>query len=221
MLHGTATMEKQMKADFWHQRWKNNEIGFHEGNPNALMVKHFRALSLSPNDRVFVPLCGKTRDIAWLLSRGHRVVGAELSKLAIEQLFMELGVEPKIATSGEMLHFSAPDIDIYVGDIFDLSGNILGDVDATYDRAALVALPDDLRLRYANHVHRITGAAPQLLICFEYDQTVMSGPPFSVDAAEVARVHGARYELTRLVSAPVKSLLKGVASATETVWHLH
>jgi thiopurine S-methyltransferase len=84
-----------MDANFWHQRWGKNEISFHEGEANAMLVDKFQVLSLPKNSRVFVPLCGKTRDIAWLLSQGHRVVGVELSKVAIEQLFTDLGRSQK------------------------------------------------------------------------------------------------------------------------------
>ena len=85
-----------MEPNFWHERWQQNQLGFHESEANSLLVAHFDALSLAPNSRVFVPLCGKTRDIAWLLSKGHRVVGIELSQLAIEQLFTDLGSSQRL-----------------------------------------------------------------------------------------------------------------------------
>ena len=91
-----------MDSSFWHQRWEKNEIGFHEGKPNPFLVKHFHELSVAKGRRIFVPLCGKTQDISWLLSRGYRVAGAELSQLAIEQLFIELGMQPEIATVGSV-----------------------------------------------------------------------------------------------------------------------
>ncbi len=84
---------------------------------------------------MFLPLCGKTLDIGWLLSNGYRVAGSELSKIALEQLFTELGVEPKISKMSEVDHYSANNIDIFAGDIFHLSHKILGSVNATYDRA--------------------------------------------------------------------------------------
>src|SRR5690349_18438288 len=128
-----------MDAGFWHERWETNDIAFHKNEANPLLVRCFAALSLSKGSRVFVPLCGKTLDIHWLLSEGFRVAGAELSKVAIEQLFTELGVEPKVSRDGEVDHYSATNIDVFVGDIFQLSSEVLGPVDAVYDRAALVA----------------------------------------------------------------------------------
>ena len=63
-----------MEHDFWHDRWESNRIGFHESAPNPLLTEHFPALSVPNSGRVFVPLCGKTLDIGWLLSQGQRVV---------------------------------------------------------------------------------------------------------------------------------------------------
>jgi len=210
-----------MDANFWHKRWENNEIGFHQGEANVLMVDNFHALSLRKNSRVFVPLCGKTRDIAWLLSEGYRVVGVELSKLAVKQLFADLGVEPSVSTAGKLQHFKATNIDIYVGDIFNMSAKIIGTVDAIYDRAALMALPENSRGKYASHVNEITDTAPQLLICLDYEQTVMQGPPFSINKEELIRVYGDHYSLTKRASIAVDGGLKGKWPAQETVWFLH
>jgi thiopurine S-methyltransferase len=209
-----------MDPSFWHQRWEKNEIAFHESAANPLLVRHFKSLSLAKGSRVFLPLCGKTLDIGWLLSGGFRVAGAELSEMAVRQLLAELGVEPKISEIGNVKHYSAGNIDIFVGDIFHLSGNILGPVDAIYDRAALVALPEEMRKRYAAHLKEITAKAPQLLICYTYDQTLMEGPPFSVSNKEVRRLYGDSYELTLLESADVSGGLKGRGAAREDVWLL-
>ena len=209
-----------MDPNFWHKRWEKNEIGFHQSAVNVLLSDHFSGLSLPQTSRVFVPLCGKTRDIAWLLSQGHRVVGVELSKLAVEELFVDLGAAPKISVQGELLRYSAPGLEIFVGDIFELSGDLLGRIDAIYDRAALVAFPTEMRGRYGAHVAAITQLAPQFLICFEYDQAVMNGPPFSIDRQKVHDVYGAHYQIEPITNRDVAVGLKGKCPAQETVWHL-
>ena len=209
-----------MDRVFWHQKWESNDIAFHRSEANPLLVKYFNELSLAKGSRVFVPLCGKSLDIPWLLSHGYRVAGAELSKIAIEQLFAELGVTPDISRDGELDHYRATNIDLFVGDIFDVSDKMLGPVDAIYDRAALVALPEGMRNRYAAHVTKMTNTAPQLLICYEYDQRLMEGPPFSVSNQEVNQKYSERYELTLLESAIVPSGLKGIVTARENVWLL-
>ncbi|WP_162653926.1 thiopurine S-methyltransferase [Lentilitoribacter sp. Alg239-R112] len=174
-----------MKADFWHDRWKTRNIRFHKPEANPTLIEHFDTLELVDNARIFLPLCGKTLDIAWLLSSGYQVVGAELSEIAIIELFDELGITPKITDIDSFKLYSAENIDIFVGDIFDLTPPMLGHVDAVYDRAALVALPADVRSSYAKHLTQITNNAQQLLLTLEYDQSVRNGPPFSVPQTKV------------------------------------
>lgn len=209
-----------MDTDFWLQKWEKNEIGFHRSEANPLLVKYFGDLSLEQDGRVFVPLCGKTLDIAWLLSQGYRVAGVELSEMAIEQLFTELGVKPEISPLGEMIHYKADGIDIFVGNIFDLSRTLLGPIDGIYDRAALVALPEPTRDHYTAHLMEITARAPQLLITFEYDQSLMAGPPFSIGEAEVNRQYSQSYDLSLLSSTDFVGGLKGLPGAKENVWLL-
>ncbi len=209
-----------MEKQFWHQKWESNNIAFHRSEANPLLVKYFEELALAPGSRVFVPLCGKTLDIAWLLAKGYRVAGAELSEVAIEQLFAGLGVTPESSELGTIKHYSAENIDIFVGDIFALSSTGLGSVDAIYDRAALVALPEGMRDRYTAHLMEMTVQAPQLLICYEYEQSFMPGPPFSISHEKVEQYYGSHYRLSLLESSEVAGGLKGRCAATENVWLL-
>ena len=209
-----------MEANFWHQKWERCEIAFHQSQANPLLVAHFDQLNLADGSRVFLPLCGKTLDIAWLLAGGYRVVGAELSQIAIDELFQSLGLRPQIAKVGALVHYSAKDIDIYMGDIFDLSAQQLGPVNATYDRAALVTLPANIRKQYAPHMISVTNAAPQLMIAYEYDQSLIDGPPFSVSQEELKQRYGTAYCMTALETKNVEGGMKGKAAATETAWLL-
>ena len=193
-----------MQPEFWHDRWARHQIGFHEAAVNPLLVEHFPALGkLRPGSRVFVPLCGKTLDIDWLLARGHQVIGVELSEVAVRELHERIG-DPE-------------GLDVIVGDLFELTAERLGPIDAVYDRAALIALPAEMRTRYVAHLKAITRNAPQLLITLAYDQSAADGPPFSVTDEEV-RVHYDDFKCERL--AMRHSTVKGSVPAVETVWRL-
>lgn len=205
-----------MEPSFWKNKWAQNSIGFHRAEANPLLIKHIHVLNAP--QRILIPLCGKTRDIAWLLEQGHQVVGVELVEMAIVQLFEELGVTPTIEQSAHHKHYSAPNLDIFVGNIFDVDAETIGPIDAIYDRAALVALPQDMRDRYTQHIVHMTQNAPQLLITFTYDQSLMNGPPFSISEQEVTRQYGEHYTLTSLYHEPIS--LKNEFEATEYVWHL-
>lgn len=210
----------KMEKDFWHRRWEKNEIGFHEAQPNELLVKHCAQLGLSDDDRVFLPLCGKTTDIDWLLAQGYQVVGIELNQSAVEQLFDRLNITPdKTDINQDVSCYQSENLTIFQGDIFELGRNELGSVDAIYDRAALVALPDELRTQYARHLLTLCPKTPQLLIVFEYDQNQMDGPPFSVSVSDIEKIYQSHYTITQCQTRQVPGGVRQVP-AQETAWLL-
>lgn len=209
-----------MDAEFWHQRWQTNQIGFHESDGNTLLLQHFATLQLPKKSRIFLPLCGKTRDIAWLLGQGHQVAGCELSELAIQQLFADLNTVPHITESGSGKRYSSDGLDIFVGDFFELTTSPLGPVDLIYDRAALIALPQPMRQDYSRHLRSLTHNARQLLIVLQYDQAQMPGPPFSVSDDELRQHYEAFYNLQLLDDETIPGGLKGKCPAQEKLWIL-
>lgn len=213
-----------MEASFWHDKWEINQIGFHESETNPLLVKHINKLNLPAHARIFLPLCGKTLDIAYLLEHGYRVTGIELSEIAIDALFAGLDLIPTITTSGALKRYHAHNIEIFLGDFFDLNSKVLskqGNIDAIYDRAALIALPPETRKHYSKHLIKITDTAPQLIICLEYDQAIMDGPPFSLIPAEVHRHYDASYVVDRVEKNEMPNGLKGKFPTVESTWLLH
>ena len=209
-----------MEPAFWHDRWNQNKIAFHEGKPNSLLSSHFSRLSLRQGSRVFVPLCGKTNDLGWLADQGHRVVGIELNEPAVEEAFRTMRVSPHVERLGEHRLYRSDLVEIFVGDFFSLTADILGPVDAVYDRAALVALPPEMRKAYARHLTALTSAAPQFLISYDYDQTQTDGPPFSVPGEEIHRLYRDHYDQELVASAEISGPLSERCSGLENVWLL-
>lgn len=184
-----------MDPEFWVARWQEGRIGFHEGAPNAYLTKHVDRLAGC--QRVLVPLCGKTEDLAFLASRGHEVVGVELVDDAVRQFFTEHEATPAVDELAGMRRYTAGAITIVVGDVFATTAELVGAVDAIYDRAALVALPADTRVRYAAHLRQIApGVRRELLVTLDYPPDAAQGPPFRVTDAEVRTLFaGAEIEL--------------------------
>lgn len=209
-----------MEADFWHQKWARGEIGFHRDEVNPHLLKHVDQLKLKQGSRVFLPLCGKTRDIAYLLGCGYVVLGVELSELAICELFAELSVVPQITQLGSFVRYSGNGLTIFVGDLFQLDSEMLGAIDAIYDRAALVALPETMRSDYTAHLIKLSQNAPQLLVTYEYQQELIDGPPFSISEAEVAQHYAETYHIVLLERVAVEGGMKGKAPSNEAVYVL-
>ena len=179
-----------MKKDFWLERWNRGEIGFHQDEINPYLCQHWQELYLAPNSQVFVPLCGKSRDMLWLREKGHRILGVELSEVAVRAFFKENGYSPHRVTGDRFDSCEANGICILCGDFFDINKEDLADVGAVYDRASLIALPPDMRARYARHLAGILPPATHiLLVTLEYPQVEMQGPPFSVTNSEVKKLY--------------------------------
>ncbi|WP_169566565.1 thiopurine S-methyltransferase [Sneathiella limimaris] len=209
-----------MEADFWHDRWEKGQLGFHQPVVNGRLQTHLSQVASGPDQRIFLPLCGKTLDMTWLLSEGFQVCGVELSKLAIQQYFEEQKVEPIVTRAGAFDLYQAPNLDLFVGDFFDLTSETLGPVDAIYDRAALVALPEDMRQKYATKLMEVTGNAPQLLLTFNYDQTLLQGPPFSITSEMIEDYYSKDYEISLLESFTLPNGLRPTVPAVEQAWYL-
>lgn len=188
-----------MQPDFWHERWRDNHIGFHRDAPLPLLVEHWPALGLDAGSRVFVPLCGKSLDMVWLAERGHRVLGIELSELAIEQFFAERGLSPVRAAGPAGMHYAAGPWELVAGDAFAMPAGALAGCAGVYDRAALVALPPAMRATYAHTAwRRLPAGCRGLLVTLEYPQAQKDGPPFAVDEDEVRARFGGDWSIDLL-----------------------
>lgn len=193
-----------MEKDFWLERWDRQEIGFHQDEINPYLRQYWQELHAANDGAVFVPLCGKSRDMLWLRKQGHPVLGVELSDIAVQAFFGENGHIPLHSREGKFDCCEADNIRLLCGDFFDLSKDDLAHVRAVYDRASLVALPPQMRERYARHLANILPPATQiLLITFDYPQKEMSGPPFAVSIEEVNALYRDHAEVRLLAQLDV------------------
>ena len=193
-----------MTPDFWHARWQRGEIGWHLDEIHLGLQAHWPRLGVGTSGRVLVPLCGKSMDLLWLASQGHRVLGVELSPIAVEALFREQGLIPEVTEESPFRRYRVDEMEVLCGDFFDLTQAHLGVVEAVYDRASLIALPPETRGHYARHLMEVLAPAVRvLLITLDYDQDQMAGPPFAVAQAEVMGLFEERFEIEPLGGAEV------------------
>ncbi len=215
-----------MNPDFWLERWQRNEIGFHQQEINAHLQDYWPRLGLPAGSRVFVPLCGKSRDLLWLRTCGHEVLGVEISPLAVRDFFAENRLTPLVAHDGKFERCTADGLSILCGDFFDLAPAQLAGADGVFDRASLIALPPAMRVRYAKHLTAILPRkAETLLVTMEYRQQEMDGPPFSVQEDEVRRLYEPRYMVATLFAKDIlaenpRFRERGLSSLKEKVYRL-
>lgn len=215
-----------MEPGYWRQRWEEGRTGFHQDRVMPLLEQHWPSLGLAPGSRVFVPLCGKTLDMPWLAARGHRVLGIELSRIAIGEFFDEQGLAPQVHESPLGIHFVAGAIEIICGDAFALDAATLAGCAAVYDRAALIALPPPMRDTYVHELHsRLPAGCRELLITLDYPVQEKAGPPFSIDSGEVHRLYERDWrieciERRHILANQPRFVAEGVTALHTAVWRL-
>lgn len=191
-----------MEPQFWHERWASGQLGWHRDEINPWLVAWWPRLGVRTGARVFVPLCGKSRDLLWLARQGYRAVGVELSEIAVRAFFAEARLALAVEERKRFKRYAFEEIEILCSDYFDLTPDLLGPVEAVYDRAALIAFPPDMRGRYAAHMATLLPpAARMLLVTMQYPAGELSGPPFSVEEREVRTLYEPAFEITPLASA--------------------
>jgi thiopurine S-methyltransferase len=188
-----------VQPEFWQHRWRTAQIGFHQAIVDRRLEAYWPKLNLPADTRVFVPLCGKSLDLLWLRDRGHRVIGIELSSLAVEGFCMEHGIPAVRRSHGDFDVFEAERLTLIRGDFFKLTPALFGAVSAVYDRASLIAFTPAQRSAYVEHLTALTQPRTQtLLITVEYPQAQMNGPPFSVPRTDIDLLYADHHSIELL-----------------------
>lgn len=214
-----------MDAEFWLERWHKQEIGFHRQQVHPQLAAHFQRLPEAAREQVFVPLCGKSLDMLWLTEQGARVIGSELSDLAIAAFADENALNLRATTVGAHIRHEGANMTLWQGDFFTLSGAQVG-CGSFYDRAALVALPPTMRRDYVVQLQQLLRpSASGLLITFAYNTALMSGPPFSTTTADVHALFHEQWHIEQLSCQNVIAQhpgmhTRGLQALEESVWLL-
>jgi len=208
-----------MKADFWHERWEGGRTGFHQDEANRYLTQYWDRLQLAKDAKVFVPLCGKSRDMLWLRDQGHEVMGAELSPIAVRDFFRENDLDATQSTQGNFEWWAGEGVTLLCGDVFKLRADDLEGVGAVYDRAALIALPPEMRRDYVRHLGEILpGGTQMLLVTIDYPQHQRGGPPFSVPDDEVHDLFKDGFEVGQIVSEDVKGESERISHSVDYLY---
>jgi thiopurine S-methyltransferase len=215
-----------MDLEFWEQRWQQNQIAFHLPMVNPYLMEYWSHFNIKPRSQVFIPLCGKTLDLVWFAVQQYSVLGIECSNKAINEFFAEQHLPIHSNQDKDFKVYHSGNIKLLQGDFFKLNKAALKDVSVLYDRASLIALPQDMRVEYVELLNKILPAcADMLLITLTYNQTLMSGPPFSVEQGEVVELYESLYNIELLHEAEVleghiKFKERGLDYLTERVYKL-
>ena len=202
-----------MNPEFWINKWNEGDIKFHQSKYHSQLEKYGDRFTPGV---ILVPLCGKSLDMLYLSSMGQKVVGVELSTIACRDFFIENGLKYTEKKLHDFIVFDSEEVVLWCGDFFKLPQLVWDQVTGIYDRAALVALPNDIRQKYAEEFSKRTKQHLEiLLISFEYPQATLQGPPFSVSEEEVGQLFE-NFSLQKLHT--LNSEVRGVEVFEKTYW---
>ena len=217
-----------LDLEYWHKRWKENNIGWHHTDINPLLIKYQENLLIKPNCKVLFPLCGKTVDMKYLADLKHKIVGVEYSEKAVLDYFTENKLQYKMSTcelnkSYKVYEAVDTNITIFQGDFFSVTKDLIGEVDAIFDRGSLVALNPSDREKYAKIITQLMSPNTRYMInALSYDQTKYGGPPFSVSEETVKKLFGDKLDIEVLFTEcrPERAIKYNVDSLTDALYCL-
>jgi len=205
-LAATGPVHIGQDNHLWLKFWRDQRTDFHQPVVNPLLSKFWSSLELVHGSRVFVPLCGKSLDMTWLAQQGHEVVGVELSPVAVEDFFRENGLQPVQRRMGQFTLWNDGKISILCGDYFALTRADIGEFDTVYDRAALTALPENIRDQYVAQLRRLVPNTAKVFLLTVED---------AAENATMKQANGVDEEIKTLYSAGFEIDLAYVESVFE------
>nr|XP_039260200.1 probable thiopurine S-methyltransferase [Styela clava] len=208
---------KLLTIDQWNEWWKKDyerskskgskggDICEHgdEDNPfdqaSPMLRKHIK--SLLPNairKRIFLPLCGKSPDIKWLIDEGYEVVGLECSEHAILEFFEENSVEFEKSVSTKDHSFrvytgKTANVVIYEGDYFKFNSDIAGGLfDAVWDSASLNTIELASRKPYVEIMRSVLDKQAKYMLSAMYfgEKRTWINNPFDITDADMTELFG-------------------------------
>lgn len=215
-----------MGKKFWLDRWESGETPFNLTEVHPDLIEYFPQLKAKQSATVLVPLCGKSIDMIWLLKQGCHVIGVELSPIAVESFFKDQRIQYEKTKWGEFHAYKSDHIDILCGDFFSLNTVDLPTIDVIYDRAALIALPQKLRQKYADILIHVSNTATKMLLKTLESDDIAEGPPYPVNEAEVQSLYGEVFRIKRLKETPRADIsphlqAKGYCTIIDIVYELN
>eukprot|EP01134_Creolimax_fragrantissima_P001545 CFRG1545T1 len=166
----------------WKNRWETGSTGWRQEDVNESLLK-YKELFTSQSDAkptVFVPLCGSSTDLSYLAKEGMKVVGVEISEMAIETFFTNHDL--KYTKADNVYTCDSLDITIYVEDLFTFEK--VKNFDFIWDYASFVAIDMELRPIYMDAVGRLLSPnGAWLLVNFDFSLEEVkgrAGPPWPI-----------------------------------------
>ncbi|XP_029834896.2 probable thiopurine S-methyltransferase [Ixodes scapularis] len=190
--------------DYWSNRWETGNTPWNRPDIHPLLTAHENEVLANKRDaQVFIPLCGKAKEVKWFYDRGHRVAGLEYVEKTARQFFEENKLPYEEATcpviNCKILQTVDKRLRIFVCSVFDLKKESVGPVDIIWDRGALVAVNKEDRSRYISVMRPLMSPdCTYILISVVHDDDSYTGFPTSIPDDTVRELFGKEMKITKM-----------------------
>lgn len=217
--------EDPYKIDFWSDMW--NQAGNPRWHQSDFDSNLQRITGLK--GRVFLPLCGGTRDLMWFNKQPlvTEVIGTEACIQGIKQFEIEQGIKFEVKEVGEFKVYVFEKIQIFLGNHFSKElVTLFSDekFDLIFDRASLIAITKEMREEYkARMIKWLKPGGLYYLQTFNYDEKLRPNmPPRPFDKSTVESLYSDTFRIDELFSRRHADLQKGLQIETviENFWLL-
>ncbi len=195
-----------MEKEYWINKWHSNDIAFHEQNITPDLISHIKQLKLKEDDCIFVPLCGKTKDMLWLVHQGFYVIGVEISDIACHDFFSESQITPRIVHTDKYKKYESERITLFCADFFDLKQSDFPPVKAIYDCKALIALPPCHREKYLTQILNCFGSDINILLLTREGDKTVKPPPYPISDKEIKLLYSEYFNIQQIEYNEIKNI---------------
>jgi len=206
-------IQVKKNLEYWENRYKTRCLQWHIDEVHPHLLKYLSLLT-QQNDqeskttdkklKFFMPLCGKSKDIPFLLNLGFQVFGVEGVDTVIQEFIQENMLDMEYDESRQIYQTKDGQLQIYHGDLFKCPIETYGPFDCLWDRASFIALEYSFRSAYLDVMKRAVVNNGKdfryLLQSVKYDKTKCPGPPRSVDNQDIKDYFGSWADVTCLES---------------------
>ncbi|MRX28461.1 thiopurine S-methyltransferase [Kangiella sp. HZ709] len=176
-----------MDYHFWDTCWQRASQPFHLSEAHPFLRRYLYLLD--NKEKLLLPLSGKSVDPIFLAQNNIHSTSIEFNPSAIDNFIIDSELSFKRKTFEQKKCYDFGDFDIWLADFFDIETKDIGKFSQVFDRAALVALPKELRDKYIKHLKSLLQPkATILMVTMDYEEGEMSGPPFYIAQNELTEL---------------------------------
>ena len=156
---------ENLNADFWNNRYENNQIGWDLGGVSPAL-KFWMDQFPDKSASILIPGAGNAYEVDYLVALGFTNITV-------------IDIAPKLVAALKQRFASVNEVTIILGDFFELEGKF----DVVLEQTFFCAIDPELRSQYVDKMKDLLTDKGQLLGVL-FNRSFIGGPPFGGSTEE-------------------------------------